>query len=397
MPIYSITALDDRGRIVKDSISATDKQSALLAVTKSGLYVREISRQYNFSLRNHGLDTDLLFRLIRSFKALLSAGLSISEALDALADVPENDKVSQFMDLLIKGVNRGESLSEIAAANGHMFDRLLVNAFRTGEKSGNLTLSLDSYLENLQQKRELSSNIRNALSYPIFLLGALVIVMFLLFVYVIPNFSEMFDSFGAELPAPTKVIMLVANNFHWVILGSGLLAVLLVAISRAARTSVSLHLALDKVLLSAPLLSSLRRKIQVSNFSLMLKSLLDSGAPLVEALSECRNAFEGTALGESIESAKTDILDGQSIYNSFKRNHVLSGYSLKMLGVGEKASSIEKILSDIARFHSEELTEFLSRFNKILEPALILLMGLMMGFVIIAMYLPIFYMADVVK
>lgn len=397
MPVYSFTAMDDRGRIIRDSISATNKQSAAAAVAESGLYVRHVSRQLKFSIQNHELDTNLLYRLMRSFKSLLSAGLSISEALNALADVPENDKSRTFVDVLIKGVNRGESLSEIASAHNYMFDKLLINAFFTGEQSGNLAFALEAYLENLQQKRELSSNIRNALSYPVFLLGALVIVMFLLFTYVIPNFSEMFESFGAELPEPTRIILLVADYFHWVLLATGVLAFASISLARASRSNTSMGLALDKILLATPLVSTLRRKIQISNFSLMLKSLLEGGAPLVEALDVCRDAFEGTLLGESIASARAEILDGHSIHDSFMRSCVFDGYSLKMLAVGEKASSIEKVLTDIARFHGEELSDFLNRFNKILEPALILLMGLLMGFVIIAMYLPIFYMADVVK
>lgn len=397
MPIYKYVALNDQGDLVTGTLPAENRTSAKEAVSKSGLYVRKLARHGNLSFGKQGLSQVEQFRLIRSFRSLLTAGLSVTESLEALESEPENVKAHQFVSLLLNGVRNGKSMTEVAESNGYLFDHLLANAFRTGEKSGDLISALDAYVESLSQRIVLARDIKSALSYPAFLLAALAVVMVMLFVYVIPNFNEMFDSFGADLPMPTQIVMGVAENFYLIVFGGAISSISILSMWGASSRSEKFALWLDAAICKLPLIGYIRKKIQVARLSLMLKSLLSSGTPMVEAMELCQSAFQGTDIGRKIKKSRDDIVDGLGIHASFKRQNLFSGYSLRMLAVGERSSSLEDILEDISRFHKEELDDLLTRFTKIIEPALILIMGLLMGFVIISMYLPIFYMAEVVK
>jgi type IV pilus assembly protein PilC len=397
VPIYNYKALNDQGSVIKGTVTAQDRSRALSELSELGVFVQKLSREFTLSLGKTSLKPQEFFRLIKSLRSLLKSGLAFTECLSALAVEPENKRVAQYVNSLHLDVVNGDSFSQACLRYPEVFDEVFVSAVRTGEKSGDLFSALGNYQDYLSQKLQLNRKIKSALTYPVFLLSALGVVLAILFIYVVPNFAELFESFDAQLPKPTQWVIAAGEYAPGIIFSLLIFICSSLLLSGTLKQQLQWQRTVDQSLLRVPLIGAMRAKVQTARLASTMTNLMASGASIIEILDLTISSFRGTQLGLTLERTKTAIVDGQSVFHAFKEQSVFTGYALKMLSVGEKAAAMDRVLADIAEYQQEELDDQVERFTALLEPALILFMGVLMGFVIIAMYMPIFYMSEVVQ
>ncbi|GAB2191549.1 type II secretion system F family protein [Sessilibacter sp. MAH1] len=397
MPIYFYTAINQSGEFVKGSINSENKLSAYSELKDKNLYVQKIKSNSSFSFYSAGISGKELLRLIKSIRSLLGAGLPLSDTLKIISKNAESKKISVYVDNIHKDVIEGASFSLSCKKHGNLFDDVFVSAIGVGEKSGDLIQSLENYENYLVRKLYINKKVKSALTYPLFLTSALVVVIGVLFVYVVPNFSELFASFDAQLPAPTRLIINISEYIHYIGLILLLVGFGIFLFIKFSGNNKKIKLRLDRIFTGIPIVGPMRRCSQIARLTNSFASLLRCGVPASESVQILRDSFDGTHLGELLKASSKFILEGGSVYDSFVRYSIFNGYSLNMLSIGEKASQLEPVLTDISLYQNDELDEKIDSFTRLLEPILILFMGLLMGFVIISMYLPIFFISDVVQ
>lgn len=385
------------GEVSQGSVTADNKTQAHRELSGRGFFVKKISADLGFKISNKNVSNKELLRLIKSMRSLMNSGIPLTDTLKIISDEPETKKLGVYVEGIYQEIIKGSSFSDACRNYDDIFDEVFVSSVKVGEKTGDLALSLENYQEYLLQKIYLNKKIKSALTYPIFLMSALSIVVGILFVYVIPNFADLFSSFDAALPAPTQLVISLASYSHYIAAFLVSFIIISILVIKSFGDKPEIKLMFDSLLLKVPIFGSMRDRAQKARLTGSFSSLLTSGVTVAEAIYILSESFKGTRLGESLALCSKSVVEGESMFNSFKRFSVFDGYALKMLSIGEKSSQLETVLNDIASYQQEELDEKIDRFTSLLEPFLIMFMGLLMGFVIIAMYLPIFFISDVVQ
>jgi type IV pilus assembly protein PilC len=333
----------------------------------------------------------------QEFMALVRAGLTVPDALALASDRPDCPALGKILARVNEDVRGGMAFSEACARHPEAFERLYLAGARTGEKTGDLAAVLARYQDYLRHRVALRKKVGQALAYPIVLLIALVVILAILFAFVMPRFVAMYADLGAALPYPTRVLLSIVEHLY--IAGPALVgaAVLAVWAWRRWLALESGRRQAHRLLERLPYFGEVNRVVVAAQLTRSLATLLAGGTPLVEALRTAASALTNQLYLDRLEVATRRVNDGASLADAVRASGLLPPMAARMIQVGEASGGLDAMLGEVAQFYEEILDRRLGRAMALIEPLLMLLMGLLIGGIIIVMYLPVFHMADIVK
>ncbi len=390
MPLFSYRATTPQGKIEEGIINAPDERSAIEKIRDSGYIPIRITRprekEASFSLRFRKKPDILVFTT--ELAALLNAGLPLDRSLNILAGITEQKAMQGVIESVLKAIREGSSFSDALAQHPRIFPRIYVNMVRAGEAGGVLDVVLDKLVEFLETSRQLREHVLSAMIYPSILIltgGASLII---LLTYVIPKFSRIFEDLGQAIPLPTMILISFSNflsNYWWVFL---LAFLFIFYIARRAVSRPEGRRKWDE--LKIRLLGDIIIKLETSRFARTLGTLLKSGVPLLQALSNVRETIGNTVFASAIDQVIIGAREGKGIAAPVEKTGIFPSLALSMIKVGEETGQLDDMLLKVADTYEKNLRTSVRRFISLLEPALILIMGLIIGFIVVSILLAIF-------
>ncbi|MDI9569431.1 MAG: type II secretion system inner membrane protein GspF [Pseudomonadota bacterium] len=411
MPVYEYVALDRKGNKIKGMIDAGSLASARVKLRETEVYPVEIREPE----AGRGRDTTAaseaagagFFKKVglrevaattRQLSTLLGAGLPLVPSLSTLVAQTTNRSMKATLAQIRENVNEGNSLTSSMSHFPQIFPPLYVNMVRAGEASGTINLVLERLADFMENQQALRAKIRSALAYPIlmFIIGNL--VLFFLITFVVPNITKIFSEMHQNLPAITIFLIAVSGffkNFWWGIAIAVTAAFLF--LRHGMRNTESGRYWWDRLKLKAPLFGALNQKLAMARFSRTLGTLLQSGVPLLTAMNIVRNVVDNRIVADEILHASREIEEGQNLSAPLARGGLFPPLAVEMISVGEQSGNLETMLYRIADAYEKEVEASVIMLTSLLEPVMILVMGLIVGFVVVSVLLPIFEMNQLVR
>ncbi|MBM3501709.1 MAG: type II secretion system protein GspF [Armatimonadetes bacterium] len=396
MPTFSYVAVDDAGREVVGEIHAEDLQAAIGRVRDSGNYPMEVreaaaarpgGRRWGLLTRITASDRTILTRQLAN---LLGAGLTVIRALTVLIDNTDNPRVRDALLRVREEVQTGAAFSDTLAKFPELFDTLYVNLVRAGEASGDLEGVLERLADYQEQQSQQWAAIRSAMAYPMLLISVGTAAVLFLVTFLIPRFVVIFESLGQSLPLPTRVILAISTflaDYWWAVLGGAL--VLGLGLRWYIGTPTG-SLQFDALKIKPPVIGPLSFKLAASRFAHTLGTLLRGGVPILEALETVQGAIGNRMMSEALNEVRDSVREGESIADPLRRTRAFPSLVVNMIAVGEETGDVDSILQRVAHSYDIEVQNTVRQLISLLEPVIILVMGIVVGSVIISMLLPIF-------
>lgn len=333
----------------------------------------------------------------RQMATMMSAGVPLVQSFEIIGQ--GNDK--QNMQTLILGIKSevegGVSLAEALSKQPLYFDPLFINLVNAGEQSGALETMLDKLATYKEKVEALKAKVKKALFYPIAVLVVAFIVTVILLVFVVPQFQELFDSFGADLPALTKMVINLSEFMQswWWVIALGI-AGTVYTILRIKKTSPKMQEAFDRIALKAPVIGEITTKSAIARFSRTLETMSAAGVPLVEAMDSVAGATGNIIYYKASLKIKDEVSQGTQLQTSMRNTGLFPNMAIQMVSIGEEAGSLDSMLAKVADFYETEVDNAVDALTSLLEPIIMAVLGVLVGGLIVAMYLPIFKLGSVV-
>lgn len=400
MPIYSYKALSNTGALLRGEQVAESQAALAQDLQRKGFLVQGIRKKRPFALpilQRRRIKTDAFLMFCQELTALLKAGLTLTDALDLSAQRTSPDGMDQIIKKIAQEIRAGSALSAACAAYPEVFDGLFISSLQTGEKTGDMVPMLRRYQVYLKRKIALRRKVTQALAYPAFLLLTLLLVLLILFVVVMPRFVKMYTDLDAPLPLPTQLLMSVLEYLPFIGTGVLLMSVLAWLGFRFWVSSDSGRLQADALKLRLPFSGAIRRSVLVAQTARTLATLLGGGMNVVDALRATAEGTPNRAYAQGLRQTLKTVVEGGGVASAILNAQVLPLSAAKMLEAGEAAGDLAGPLSDVADYYEEQLESQLTRLTLLIEPVLMLIMGVFVGGVIVVMYLPIFSVASVIQ
>ena len=333
----------------------------------------------------------------RQFATMIDAGLPLVQCLDILSNQSENKAFATIIGRIKTDVESGDSFADALRKHPKAFTDFYVNMVEAGEAGGILDTILSRLAVYLEKARALKSKVKSAMVYPSAIMAIAVVVIIFMLVYVIPVFAQMFTDFGGTLPAPTKVVMMLSGIVQGYILYA--IPVLIVGIWLFRRFYKTKHgqLMVDSLLLKLPVFGPLIQKVAVAKFTRTLGTLVASGVPIIDGLEITARTAGNKVVENAVLATISSIKEGQTIAEPLGKQAVFPPMVVQMIEVGENAGALDAMLNKIADFYDEEVDNAVEALTALLEPALMVFLGVVIGGMLIAMYLPIFKMASTIE
>jgi len=395
VPNYSYTAITKQGKTQKGKLQAKDKEIASRLLKEGGLYPVEMTEetglQKEISFGNSVKLKDITV-FCQQFEAILTSGVSVLEGLALLEQQTENKYFSKIIAKVYESVESGETLSESMKKQQKVFPNILINMIAAGEASGNLEIAFKRMAEHFEKEHKLKQNIKKATMYPMVVSVIAVGVIIILLTAVVPTFVEMFDSIGAELPATTKALIGISNFVvkKWYII----LLVLFASISSFIwyMKSEQGKISLSGIKLKLPVIGKVNVKIAASRFSRTLSTLLASGLPLLEAIEIVSRVVDNYKLEKGLMHAREQVSKGEALSKPVEDMGIFPPMITHMVKIGENTGQLEPILNKVADFYDSEVETAVSQMTTLLEPIIIVVLAVVVGFVVISIVQPMFGM-----
>ncbi|MDH4157427.1 MAG: type II secretion system F family protein [candidate division Zixibacteria bacterium] len=392
MPVFEYKGKTLAGAAVQGSLKAKTKADLERVLRQNRILVTSISKKAaDIQIKiGTGIKKIDVSRFTRQFATMIGAGLPMVQCLDILSSQMENKELAKVVSQVKEGVQGGSTLSESLSRHPKVFDQLYTNMVEAGEIGG----ALDAILVRLALYREkadqLVRKVKGAMVYPSVIMFVAAAVTIGMLAFIVPVFAKMFGGLNAELPAPTQIVLSISNflkaNFLYLFFGTLGLAGLFLWWKRTPAGA----LLFDKVLLSSPVFGNLVRKSSIARFTRTLGTLLSSGVSILEALEITGKTAGNLVIANAINKSVVSIAEGDTITAPLKESGVFPPMVTQMISVGEKTGGLDDMLNKIADFYDEEVDEAVSALTSIIEPVIIVLMGVVIGGILIAMYLPMF-------
>lgn len=393
MPTFEYKGKTSTGVAVAGEMKARNKEEVLRQLRKKKILASSVTpraSEIKLNLRLGRIKKVHISRLTRQFSTMIGAGLPMVQCLDILANQMESAELREIVGKVKESVQGGDSLSEGLARHKKAFDDLYVSMVEAGEIGGALDVILSRLASFLEKAERLRRKVKGAMVYPAVVtfvaLGATIAML----TFIVPIFSKMFAGLGAELPGPTKMVLAISqavqSNF---LLGIAVIVVLAIGYKFFVKRP-SGRLLVDRVKLRLPLLGDLIRKTAISRFSRTLGTLISSGVPILEALEITAKTAGNQVLNLAIQKAAISIAGGETITTPLKETGIFPPMVTQMISVGEKTGGLDEMLSKISDFYDEEVDAAVAALTSVIEPIIIVILGVVMGGILIAMYLPMF-------
>ena len=407
MPVYEYTALDKAGKTRNGVIDADSMVAARQKLRGTGFFpvqVKETSAR-----AKEGRTIDISFRpffrrvkkeevqaVTRQLATLLGAGIPLVAALEGLIQQTGSASLKKVLSHIKESVNEGNSLTNALSQHPNLFTNIYINMVRAGEASGSLDVVLERLAEFGEHQQALQGRLKAALVYPIFMACVGSLILFYLITFIVPNITRIFTEMNQALPLPTIILISVSHfmrSFWWVLL---LLLAFLIVGSRKFINMPRGRRLWDEGKLRLVLVGTINRKMALARFGRTLGSLLESGVPLLSSLQIVRNIVNNVLIAGAIDEAAIDIREGRSLRSSLAKSRWFPPLVLQMIGVGEQSGELEVMLNKMADAYEREVEAGIMGATALIEPVMILLMGLVVLFIVVSILLPIFEMNQLV-
>jgi type IV pilus assembly protein PilC len=395
--LYSWEGKDKKGKSIKGEMKATGDSFVNATLRRQGITVTKVKKQSTlFANKGSVSDKDITL-FTRQLATMMKAGVPLLQSFDIVGKGHSNPAVAKLLGDIKSDVETGSSLSAAFRKYPLYFDALFCNLIGAGEQAG----ILDTLLERLANYKEkilaIKSKIKSALFYPISIIVVAFVIVAVIMIFVIPAFKELFDGFGAELPAPTLIVMAISAIFvkwWWAIFGA--IGFGIWFFFYTWKRSLSMQATMDRLILKIPVFGPLVRKATIARWTRTLATMFSAGVPLVEALDSVAGAAGNRVYYDATKKIQSEISTGTSLTVAMQNTDVFPNMVLQMTAIGEESGSLDSMLSKVADFFEAEVDDAVDALASLMEPVIMVVLGTIIGGLVIAMYLPIFKMGQVV-
>ena len=406
MATFAYVGRTRSGAVKKGELSAKTRDEAVDQLRKQSVVVTSLEEKksgtggfnVNISFGSGLTDKDLVV-FTRQFGTMINAGLPLVQCLEILSTQSENKVLRETVGEVKTQVEAGSTFSDALRRHPKVFDDLYVNLVHAGEVGGLLDTILTRLAKYIEKAMKLKGQIKSAMIYPAAILGVAVVVIAVLMIWVIPIFAKMFNELSGGkmgLPGPTQLVIDISNMFtsYWWAMLIGIGAIVF-GIKKYYSTPQG-RMVIDKLLLKAPVFGDLIRKASVAKFTRTLGTLLASGVPLLDGMTICAKTAGNKVIEETLINARVSISGGKTIADPLAASGVFPKMVTHMIAVGESTGALDAMLGKIADFYEDEVDQAVASLTSLLEPIMMVFLGIVIGFIVVAMYLPIFKMSEAI-
>jgi len=397
--MYDWTALDKRGKRMKGEMQAKNAALVKAELRRQGMNpqtVREKSKPL-FGAAGKAVKPREVAIFSRQIATMMAAGIPMVQSFDIIANGQKNPRMKNILIDVKQAIEGGSSLNEALALHPVQFDELYRNLVQAGESAGVLDSVLDTVATYKERTESIKAKIKKALFYPIMILVVALLVSMILLLFVVPVFEDTFKNAGAELPTPTQIVVSASRfmqSYWWAVIGIivGSIFVLITAKKRSVKFA---HF-LDRMSLKLPVIGNILRQSAIARFARTLGVTFRAGVPLVEALDAVSGATGSVVYGEAVKLMRDDIAVGHQLQMAMNQTGLFPSMVVQMTAIGEESGSLDNMLFKVAEFYEEEVSNAVDTLASLLEPMIMVILGVLVGGMVISLYLPIFKLAGTV-
>ncbi|MDY0071695.1 MAG: type II secretion system F family protein [Thauera sp.] len=393
--LYSWEGKDKTGKIVRGEVRSTGDAVVRAMLRRQGIIVTKVKKN-RMSRGGRITDKDVAL-FTRQLATMMKSGVPLLQAFDIGIKGSANPALGRLLNEVRTDIESGSSMAEAFARHPVHFDKLFCNLVAAGEQAGILDSLLDRIATYKEKILAIKAKIKSALFYPIAVVVVAALVISVMMLFVIPEFKSVFEGFGAELPAPTLIVVAMSDFFvdNWyIVLGIPVLAV--IGISAMYKRSTAMQIAVDRMVLKLPVIGVIVRKATVARWTRTLATMFAAGVPLVEALDSVGGASGNHLYLMATREIQNEVSAGTSLTVSMQGTNVFPTMVVQMVSIGEESGQLDGMLSKVADFFEAEVDEAVAGLSQLLEPIIMVFLGTVIGGLVVAMYLPIFKMGSVI-
>jgi type IV pilus assembly protein PilC len=392
------------GHVVEGKMEADGEGAVAARLRSQGLTPLQISKESKVSfkmeiqLKEKRVKLRDLAVFSRQFATMINSGLSLLRALNILAEQSENPTLAKTVGLLRDDVERGSSLSAAMSKHPKIFSNLYTSMVRAGETGGQLDTVLVRVAETLEADYKLRQKVKSAMTYPIIVTGISILLLIVMLIFVVPTFADMFEDLGGELPLPTKILVMVSDQAKIIVPVAAVLGIAgFIGYRKARATNADFRLRTDQGKLKLPVFGGLFQKIALSRFSRTLSLLLRAGVPVLQALDIVADTTGNEVIGRAALDVKDSVRSGESMAGPLGRHNVFPPMVVQMIAVGEDTGQLDAMLDKVGDFYDQEVEATTESLTALIEPLMIAGLGGMVGGMVIALYMPMFKIYDLIQ
>ncbi len=386
---------DKTGKIIRGEMRATTETVVQTILRRQGILTHKVRKQA-FARGRKITDKDIAL-FTRQLATMMRSGVPLLQSFDIAIKGCGNPSLARLLNDVRANVETGSNLSQAFRRHPAHFDALFCNLVAAGEQAG----ILDSLLDRLATYKEkilaIKSKIKSALFYPVAVVVVAALVVSVMMLFVVPEFKKVFSSFGADLPAPTLLVIAISDFFlsYWYV-AFGIIIGAVVGISYTYKHSVPMQMAVDRLVLQIPVIGDVVRKATIARWTRTLSTMFAAGVPLVEALDSVGGASGNVVYKQATKQIQSDVSTGTSLTVAMQNAIVFPTMVIQMVSIGEESGQLDSMLSKVADFFEREVDDAVAGLSQLLEPIIMVFLGVVIGGLVVAMYLPIFKLGAVV-
>lgn len=393
--VFEWEGKDRHGKIVRGETRAGGENQVQATLRRQGIFPTKIKKRRTRSGKKIKPKDIALFT--RQLATMMKAGVPLLQSFDIVGRGNTNTSVTRLLNDVRTDVEMGTSLSAAFRKHPLYFNSLYCNLVEAGESAGILETLLDRLAVYMEKTEAIKSKIKSALMYPSAVIIVTFVVIAVIMIFVVPAFKDVFSSFGADLPAPTLLVMAISEIFvQWWWLIFGLIGGGIYFFLQAWRRSPRIQMAMDRIMLRLPIFGVLVEKSCIARWTRTLSTMFAAGVPLVEALDSVGGASGNAVYAQATDKIQQEVSTGTSLTSAMTSTNVFPSMVLQMCAIGEESGSIDHMLGKAADFYEEEVDEMVAGLSSLMEPIIIVFLGVIIGGIVVAMYLPIFQLGQVV-
>ena len=387
---------DKKGKVVKGEMRAAGDSFVSATLRRQGITVTKVKKQSAFASKGKITDKDITL-FTRQLATMMKAGVPLLQAFDIVGKGHSNPAVAKLLGDIKADVETGSSLSTSFRKYPLYFDNLFCNLVGAGEQAGILDTLLDRLATYKEKIMAIKGKVKSALVYPTSIIVVAFVIVVIIMIFVIPAFKTLFEGFGADLPGPTLVVMAISDffvSYWWAIfasIGGGLWFFFY-----TWKRSEKMQSTMDRLMLKLPILGDIIQKATIARFARTLSTMFSAGVPLVEALDSVAGAAGNRVYYDATKRIQSEISTGTSLTVAMQNANVFPNMVLQMTAIGEESGALDSMLSKVADFFEAEVDDAVDAMSSLMEPVIMVVLGTIIGGLVVAMYMPIFKMGEVV-
>ncbi|HJV93496.1 MAG TPA: type II secretion system F family protein [Azonexus sp.] len=393
--LYAWEGRDKTGKQVRGEMRASGESVVQATLRRQGVQVSKVKKQS--MARGHKITDKDIALFTRQLATMMKSGVPLLQAFDIGIKGSSNPSLARLLNDVRTDVETGSSLSQAFSKHPLYFDKLFCNLVAAGEQAGILDGLLDRIATYKEKILAIKGKIKSAMFYPIAVIVVAAIVVTVIMLFVVPEFKKVFQSFGADLPAPTLVVIAISDTFvsNWYIVLGAIVGIFM-GISASYKRSSAMQIAVDRIVLQAPVIGDIIRKATVARWTRTLSTMFAAGVPLVEALESVGGASGNYVYLTATRQIQTEVSTGTSLTVAMQNANVFPSMVVQMVSIGEESGQLDSMLGKVADFYEQEVDDAVAGLSTLLEPLIMVFLGVVIGGLVVAMYLPIFKLGQVV-